>query len=103
MIKGLFRYFDDHYTGVLAISVIVVLAIGTLFYHYFEGWRYIDSLYFSTIVLTTIGLGDFTPKTDIGKIFTIIYALAGIGIILTVVTHFAQTRLKSLERRLAKP
>ena len=103
MTEHVFKYFDDHYTAILAGAVIVILAIGTLFYHYFEGWRYIDSLYFSTIVLTTIGLGDFAPKTDIGKMFTIIYALAGVGVILTAVTHFAQTRLKSIELRLAKP
>jgi voltage-gated potassium channel Kch len=77
----------------------VLLAIGMLFYHYFEGWRYIDALYFSTTTLTTIGFGDFTPKTDIGKFFTVVYALTGIGVILTAINHFASTRLKSIEKK----
>ena len=32
--------------------------------------------------LTTVGLGDFTPQTGLGKAFTIIYVLAGVGLIL---------------------
>ncbi len=53
---------------------------------------WLDSLYFSTITLTTIGFGDFAPQTDAGKIFTIIYIGVGIGMILafinTIYLHF---------------
>ena len=51
--------------------LLVFLIIGTAFYHKFEGWRYLDALYFSSYTITTVGYGDITPKTDIGKIFTI--------------------------------
>jgi len=61
-----------------------------------EGWTWLDALYFSIITLTTIGYGDFSPQTDMGKIFTIFYIVIGIGIILsfvnTVYQHYNEVR-----------
>ncbi|MBC7498769.1 two pore domain potassium channel family protein [Candidatus Gracilibacteria bacterium] len=58
--------------------VIAILIIGMLFYHFAEGWRYLDAIYFSSTTLAAVGYGDFAPKTDIGKIFTIFYQFIGI-------------------------
>ncbi len=40
-----------------------------------------DALYYSTITLTTIGFGDKTPHTQIGKIITIVMSIAGIVVL----------------------
>ena len=42
---------------------------------------YWDALYFSTITLTTIGFGDKTPLTDLGKGVTMIMSIIGIAIL----------------------
>ncbi|MEE9323041.1 MAG: potassium channel family protein [Candidatus Aenigmarchaeota archaeon] len=68
------------------IVVVVLLLIGTVYYANVEGWSYVDSFYFSTITLTTIGFGDFVPTTPGAKIFTSIYALLGIGIMLYILS-----------------
>lgn len=70
---------------------ILVLAVGTFFYHIVENMDLIDSFYFSVITLTTVGYGDIAPRTDIGKLFTAGYVIIGIGIIAT----FARTVLQS--------
>ena len=62
--------------------LVVVWAIGAVFYHVVEGLSYVDALYFTAITLTTVGYGDFAPQTDAGKIFTALYAFVGIGIFL---------------------
>ena len=64
--------------------VLAVLVLGTLVYHWFEGWSYLDALYFCVISLATIGYGDLTPTTPEAKIFTIIYVINGIAILLAL-------------------
>lgn len=75
-IKHVNTYF--RLVGMLAIAVI---SIGTVFYHFVEKLSWVDAYYFSVITLATVGYGDITPHTDLGKIFTTFYVLCGIGII----------------------
>lgn len=70
-----------------------VLTLGTVFYHFVEGWRWLDSLYFCVITLATVGYGDFSPKTDAGKIFTMLYVFVGIGLLIAVFTRLAEALL----------
>lgn len=79
---------DDEFKGLFGL-VIVLLVLGMLFYHTVEGWSYFDSFYFSATTLTTVGFGDIYPKTILGKSFTIIYILSGIGVILAFVNTLA--------------
>ena len=54
-----------------------------------EDWTLLDSLYFSVITASTVGFGDFTPETDIGKIYTMIYVLVTTGLLLLVLSRVA--------------
>ncbi|MEP5612052.1 MAG: potassium channel family protein [Cyclobacteriaceae bacterium] len=89
-IKSFLR--DKEYRDLIGTAA-AILVIGTTVYHYLEGWTWLDAFYFSFITLTTIGFGDFAPKTDAGKIFTIFYIVLGVGIILafinTLYNHYS--------------
>jgi voltage-gated potassium channel len=74
----------------LALTAGGLLGSGTLFYMLVENWSFVDALYFSTIILTTIGLGDGAPDSDGAKLFTVAYALVGIGVLVAFGTAFAQ-------------
>jgi len=86
---------DKEYRELLYTTFITLL-IGTVVYHFIEGWTWIDSMYFSVITLSTIGYGDFSPASDIGKLFTIVYIIVGVGIILAFINtlqhHYSQSR-----------
>jgi hypothetical protein len=55
----------------------------------------VDAFYFSVTTLTTVGLGDLAPKTTIGKLFTVVYIFAGIGIILGFIDTVAKETLSN--------
>ncbi len=82
----------------ILVLVIVLFLIGTLSYQLLEGWTWIDSLYFSVTTLTTIGYGDLHPTNDVSKIFTIFYVIAGISIVLYVLSNLRQDFIKIEER-----
>jgi voltage-gated potassium channel Kch len=85
------------------LFVIILLVSGTLFYHSVEGWRYIDALYFSVVTLATVGFGDFSPQTDAGKFFTIVYIFIGVGVIFEfvgVVARHAQVSRSPVQKAL---
>jgi voltage-gated potassium channel len=88
----------DRETRGVVYVVIFVLISGMIFYHNVEGWGWLDSLYFSVITLTTVGYGDFSPHTDAGKIFTIVYIIVGLGILAGFLTLMSQ---KQRERNTA--
>ena len=74
----------DRRTRPMIIYVVLMIVLGAAIYHWLEGWSYLDALYFSVISLATIGYGDLTPTTPEAKIFTILYVINGIAILLAL-------------------
>jgi len=52
--------------------MIAMLAVFTVFYHFAEDLGWLDAFYFTVITTRTIGFGDISPTTTIGKIGTIL-------------------------------
>ena len=56
---------DTHITTHVQ-NLLIVLAyyiVGALFFCNVEGWTIIQSVYFTTVTITTVGYGDFSPST----------------------------------------
>src|SRR5687768_16612760 len=82
----------------LTFLVAFTLLSGTLFYRAVEGWSAVDAFYFSVTTLTTVGLGDLTPATTIGKLFTVVYIFAGLGLIAGFINTVTTETLSSRNR-----
>jgi voltage-gated potassium channel Kch len=72
---------------------MLILLSGTVFYRTVEGWSWIDALYFSVTTISTVGLGDLSPQTDFGKLFTVVYIFVGVGVFVALFSQFARAML----------
>jgi voltage-gated potassium channel len=56
----------------------LLIAVGSVGFYLLEDLSLFESLYMTVVTLTTIGYGDLVPRTDAGRIFTIILILGGV-------------------------
>jgi voltage-gated potassium channel len=68
------------------VAVLVVIVFGAVGFYLIEGWSILDSLYVATQTVTTVGYGDRTPATRNGRIFSTVFMLAGVGVVLYALT-----------------
>ena len=85
---------------VLLSFAITVVTVGTVVFHLLEKWSWIDSLYFTITTLATIGYGDLTPTTPVGKLVTVLFVISGVGIFLAFLNKVMEGRVERRERRL---
>ncbi|WP_042353076.1 potassium channel family protein [Bacillus massiliigorillae] len=79
-LSGLAHAFKSEESKILTFLIVMLLISGTFFYSSVEGFSYIDALYHSVLTLTTVGDSGLIVQTTFGKIFSIVYIFAGIGI-----------------------
>lgn len=60
------------------IMFLVYLLIGALVFSKIEGWPYLDAVYWADVTLFTVGFGDFSAATPLGRALLFPYALIGI-------------------------
>src|SRR5436190_7571078 len=77
------------------IAVMVCIALGTIVFHKLEGWSVLDSLYVTTQTVTTVGFGDVTPKTNVGRAFATGFMIVGVGVVLFALTQAVQSIVQS--------
>ena len=58
-----------------------------------------DAFYWATITLTTVGYGDLSPVSDVGKTLSIISSLVGIGVIAMPSSIITAGFMQELNRR----
>ena len=82
----------------LVLGLLVILG-GTLGYVAIEKMTPFDALYMTTITVTTIGFREVFPLSPGGRVFTMILAFAGVGVILLIASEFARVMLETDLRR----
>ena len=79
---------------------------GMTFYHFVEGWGWLDAAYFCIVTLATVGFGDIHPITPFGRLFTMLYIILGVALLGVFIQLAGKTALESLQetvqRRQAK-
>ena len=92
--RGLRAAFSDRSVQIVLTITTAIVAWASIFYHFIEGWAWVDSIYFSVVTISTVGFGDFSPETALGKIFTMFYIIIGLGVFVTAATTVADAIIK---------
>ena len=102
LFRGLRRALRHEEFRGIALAMAIYVAAGTFIYSAVEDWSLLNSLYFSVVILTTVGLGDFAPVTAAGKMFTVAYLIFGVGLTVAFVTSLGSSLLEERNHRLAE-
>ena len=62
------------------IMLFAVAIAGTIGYRLIERWSFLDSLYMVIITLFTVGFQEVHTLSPLGKLFTIVIIVAGVGV-----------------------
>src|SRR5258708_40166420 len=76
-------------------AVAIAIGFGKAGFYLIEGWSILDSLYVAAQTVTTVGYGDLTPATRNGRIFSTVFMLAGVGVVLYALTTTVQSTFHS--------
>lgn len=86
-----------------AYSYAVIGQVGSeAFFNQGAQWNTIgDYIYFSLITITTVGFGDFTPATDLGRSLAAAEALVGqiymVTVVAVIVSNLGRTQPRSMD------
>lgn len=80
---------------IVLMAVLGAIVLGTVAFHLVEGWSILDSLYVTVQTLTTVGFGDLTPRTALGRVFATVFMMVGVGVVLYALTSTVQTIVHS--------
>lgn len=81
----------------IIISLGGIVASGTVFFHFVEGWSWLESYFFTVITISTVGYGKLVPVTPLGMIGTTVFIFVGLGVFVVAIQQFALYHMKKRE------
>ena len=89
---------------ILVVLIIIFGGIGMYLAEYKHPGSNIstlgDAFWWAIETITTVGYGDYTPVTVVGRVIAVVVMFSGIGIVVSLVTIMSQRRIKKMESRL---
>ncbi|MEM7130713.1 MAG: potassium channel protein [Chloroflexota bacterium] len=74
---------------------IGLIGLGTVGYWAIEGWNLLDALYMTVITIGSVGYGEVRSLSFVGRIFTILFILVGVGSVAASFTLLVETILST--------
>lgn len=95
------RFFNTNGFKYIAFASLLLLIIGAIVIHHVEGLSYENAFWWAFVTVTTVGYGDISPATGVGRITASILMLVGIGLLgaftSTITTYFLKPPPKGVK------
>jgi len=82
---------------ILLAVFLVIMILGTVGFVLIEKKCVVEGAYFVIVTVATVGYGDIHPVTQLGRIFTIILIITGVGTFLGVIANLTELMLAKRE------
>merc|ERR1712176_458542 len=79
---------------------MLVITLGIVGFRLIEKMTFVDSFYFTTCLLTSVGYGDIVPVTTLGKVFTTLFAIIAGTVLLHNLTLISMLPLELRRRKI---
>ena len=96
------RFIGDAYYRSLGLMVLIVTAIGTLFFKVVEGRTFLQALGYSVGTMAMNSPYKLEPSTTGGIVFNIFYVFLGVGLFLIFVLETGKTMVQSYDELTTK-
>ncbi len=93
-----------HRLKILLTVLLVIMVVGTAGFIIIEKKSIVEAAYFIIVTVATVGYGDIHPATQLGRVFTIILIVTGVGTFLGVIANITEMMLakREIESRMNK-
>lgn len=79
--KSIKRFFGTNGFIYLVITTVILILIAAEIYSVAENASYMNSVWWAIATTTTVGYGDISPHTEIGRTVAVVLMILGIGLI----------------------
>jgi len=62
-------------------GILLYFILSVLIYAPLEGWSIADCIYYSVILLTTVGYGDLSPKHTLSRLVSCVFVIVGLTLV----------------------
>lgn len=94
------RFFDEFiakYTILFFLVIILLfILIWTIAFSHIEWWTFFNSLYFTSVTLSTIWYGDMAPLTHAGKLISMFYGFMGAPLFIWITGIIFQSKIQKM-------
>lgn len=95
------KFFDINGFKYMILITITIIAISGVLIHYVEGMSFQDGVWWAFVTATTVGYGDISPHTALGRFIAMTLMIVGIGLIgsltSTITTYFLNIKTKTVK------
>jgi voltage-gated potassium channel len=78
----------------IGLALVVLGAIGTVGFHFLEGWPWFDGFYMALTTFTTIGYQEVHPLSHAGRVFNVFLIVSGVSLLFLLIGTLTQTLLE---------